>query len=49
MPEWVFDDAAIVATAAHLGRTLVTRNIRDFEQLGLHLTLEFYTQQQFPF
>jgi len=37
-------DAAIAATAAHLGRTLVTRNTRDFEHLKPHLTLEFYTQ-----
>ncbi|MBU0705247.1 MAG: PIN domain-containing protein [Chloroflexi bacterium] len=37
-------DAAIAATAAYSGRTLVTRNTRDFEQLKPHLTLEFYTQ-----
>jgi len=36
-------DAAIAATAAHLGRTLITRNTRDFEQLKPRLTLEFYT------
>ena len=37
-------DAAIAATAAYLDRTLVTRNIRDFEQLKPRLALEFYTQ-----
>lgn len=37
-------DAAIAATAAHLGRPLVTRNTRDFEQLKPRLALEFYTQ-----
>jgi len=37
-------DAAIAATAAHLGHTLVTRNTRDFEQLRPRLALEFYTQ-----
>lgn len=37
-------DAAIAATAKHLGYTLVTRNTRDFEQLKSHLNLEFYTQ-----
>jgi len=37
-------DAAIAATAARLGRTLVTRNTRDFEQLKPRLALEFYTQ-----
>jgi predicted nucleic acid-binding protein len=36
-------DAVIAATAAHLGRTLVTRNTRDFERLKPHLALEFYT------
>ena len=36
-------DAAIAATAAYLGRTLVTRNTRDFEQLKPRLALEFYT------
>ena len=37
-------DAAIAATAAHLGRTLVTRNTRDFEQLKPYLAIEFYSQ-----
>lgn len=37
-------DAAIAATAAQLGRRLITRNARDFEQLKPHLALEFYTQ-----
>ena len=37
-------DAAIAATAKHLGRTLVTRNTRDFERLKPRLALEFYTQ-----
>jgi predicted nucleic acid-binding protein len=37
-------DAAIAATAAHLGHPLVTRNTRDFEQLKPRLALEFYTQ-----
>ena len=37
-------DAAIAATAKYLGRTLVTRNTRDFERLKPRLALEFYTQ-----
>jgi predicted nucleic acid-binding protein len=37
-------DAAIAATAAHLGRKLITRNARDFERLKPRLALEFYTQ-----
>lgn len=37
-------DAAIAATAAHLGRKLITRNARDFERLKPHLALEFYAQ-----
>lgn len=37
-------DAAIAATAAHLGYTLVTRNTRDFEQLKSLLAIEFYSQ-----
>jgi predicted nucleic acid-binding protein len=37
-------DAAIAATAARLGRKLITRNVRDFERLKSHLALEFYNQ-----
>lgn len=37
-------DAAIAATAAHLGHTLITRNTRDFEQLKPYLAVEFYSQ-----
>ena len=37
-------DAAIAATAKYLGRTLITRNTRDFERLKPRLALEFYTQ-----
>jgi len=37
-------DAAIAATAAHLSRTLVTRNTRDFEQLKPRCAIEFYAQ-----
>ncbi|MBU0702675.1 MAG: PIN domain-containing protein, partial [Chloroflexi bacterium] len=37
-------DAAIAATAAYSGRTLVTRNTRDFEQLRPRIAIEFYSQ-----
>lgn len=37
-------DAAIAATAAHLGCVLVTRNTRDFEQLRPRFAIEFYSQ-----
>ncbi|HIE38254.1 MAG TPA: PIN domain-containing protein, partial [Anaerolineae bacterium] len=36
-------DAAVAATAAYLGRPLVTRNTRDFEPLRPRLVLEFYS------
>jgi predicted nucleic acid-binding protein len=39
-------DAAIAATAAYLGRTLITRNTQDFAQLKSRLALEFYTNER---